>query len=170
MCGRRRTRERRKGGRWRGGGRAARSSPPALPDQASPGAGRGGRTPPPPALALCSVLDLHLQAVCLDSGARVHPLPGGAGVSCNRQAFPTWSPNGSIRFTSDLVENSRDQTACQAYTFRKPQSGPYNLSLTLSSVFIQGAGQHLYRKQTFTLTVITALECTSCQVFLFTGK
>lgn len=90
----------------------------------------------PQPLPSCSVLDLHLQALRLASGVKVAPLPGGAGVSCNRQAFPTWPPTGSIRFTSDLVENSRDQTACQAYTIRKPQSGPYNLSLELSSVFI----------------------------------
>lgn len=156
------------------GGRGAGGAiqPTCTPATRRPGSGsdRENTSAPPPALALCSVLDLHLQALRLDSGARVHPLPGGAGMSCNRQAFPTWPPTGSIKFTSDFMENSRDQTACQAYTFRKPQSGPYNLSLTLNSVFIQGAGQQLYRKQTFSLTVITALECTSCQGFLFTGK
>lgn len=126
-------------GRAGGGGAGDGSRHPAhlhARDQAAPGPGRVGRTPPPPAFALCSVLDLHLQALRLASGVKVAPLPGGAGVSCNRQAFPTWPPTGSIRFTSDLVENSRDQTACQAYTLRKPQSGPYNLSLELSSVFI----------------------------------
>lgn len=140
MCGRRRTREGRAGpgGLWRGGGREPASSPPARPGPGGPRTGSGRQNTSAPSLCPLarSLIQVHLQALRLASGVKVAPLPGGAGVSCNRQAFPTWPPTGSIRFTSDLVENSRDQTACQAYTIRKPQSGPYNLSLELSSVFI----------------------------------